>query len=340
MLPVLSRLVRAALVAALVIPLPALATAEPVNLKLSFFTSDRSLIYRGLIKPFVDAVNDEGSGLVHVDVFFSGAISSEQNRQPQLVADGTVDLALVVPGRSPQRFYDTTVMELPGLFRDSDEATAMYLRLAENGTLAGYGDFIVIGVYVSDPEDIHSRKPIASLADLKDLRIRVNNQVEADVLQRFGAIPVLLAINRTTEAVSNGSIDGATAPPSVLSAFGIGRVATHHFMIGVGGVPVALLMNRKTFASLPPQAQSIIRKYSGAWLCERSVKQFHVWDREALAALKADPRRTVVFPDAADTKAIHAVYRDVIAAFAASSTHNRELLDRVRAEMAKLRSGG
>lgn len=323
---------RAVAAAILLLPIP--AAADPIDLKLSFWSSDRSQNYQTSIKPFVDAVNAEGGGLVHVEVYFSGAISSVQSRQPQLVADGTADLALIVPGRTPERFHDTSVMELPGLFPDLREAARVFTKLARDGTLAGYEDFFVVDAFISGPESIQSRKPIASTADLKGLRIRVNNSTEADVLQRFGAIPVLLAINKTTEAISSGTIDGATAPPSMLAEFGMGRVTTHHFMIGLGGVPIALLMNRKKFESLPAAAQAVIRAHSGQWLSDYTVKRLTAWDHEVLDALEQDPRRAVVYPGAADAKAIQAVFDDVIREYAASSDHSRQLLARVRAALA------
>jgi TRAP-type transport system periplasmic protein len=317
---------------------PSMAGAEPINLKLSFFTSDRSEIYQGSVKPFVDAVNAEGSGLVHIEVFFSGAISSDMSRQAQIVGDDTADLALVVPATTPERFYDTSVMELAGLFRNAEEASRVYAQFAGSGRLAGYGDFYVVCAFVSGTENINSRKPTASIADLKGQTIRVDNLMEADVLQRLGAVPVMLSINRTTEAISSGAIEGATVPPSMLFEFGIGRVTTHHYMIGVGGVPVALLMNRKRFESMPENAQSIIRRYGGQWLGAYSEKHFDELDRQVLQTLETDPRRTVIFPSVADEKSIRKVYQDVIDEYAGSSDHNRELLAQVHAELAKLRT--
>ncbi len=313
-----------------------LAAAEPVKLKLSFFTSDRSQIYQTLVKPFVDAVNAAGNGLVHIEVFFSGAISSVQSQQPQLVSDGTADLAFIVPGRTPERFYDTTLLELPGLFHSSSEASLAYTQLAGNRALSGYDDFYVVCALVSGPESIHSRKPIATLADLKGLTIRVNNSAEADVLQKFGAIPVLLAINQANEALSKGIIDGTTAPPFILFEFGLDRVTTHHFMIGLGGAPTALVMNRKKFESLPQEAQSIIKKYSGEWLIDQSSGHLDALDREVVKTLEADPRRKVTFPTDADAMTIHSAYEQVIAAYAESSDYSRKLLARVRAELARL----
>jgi len=192
--------------------LPNLAAADPINLKLSFFTSDRSQIYQASVKPFVDAVNADGVGLIHIEVFFSGTISGDLRQLPQLVADGVADLALIIPGRTPDRFHDTSLLELPGLFRDSREASRVFTQLARDGTLFGYEDFFVIEAEVSGPESIHSRKPIAPIADLKGLTIRVNNPTEAEILQRLGATPVLLSINQTTEAMSKGTIRRGDVP--------------------------------------------------------------------------------------------------------------------------------
>jgi TRAP-type transport system periplasmic protein len=288
------RFVRA--VAACALLIPNLAAAEPINLKLSFFTSDRSQIYQGTVKPFVDAVNAEGGGLVHIDVFFSGAISGDMTRQPQLVSDGIADLALVAPGMTPERFHDTSIMELPGLFRDGDEASRIYLQLASSGVLSGYGKFQVICAFVTGNENVHSRKPITSIADLRNLTVRVDNLIEAEVLQRLGAVPVMLSLNRTNEAISQGTIDGAVVPPSMLSEFGIGRVTTHHFMMGVGRVPVTILMNRDKFESLPENARAIIRRRGGQWLGGFAATTSGSWIAKPCKAWRLTPDAQLFFP--------------------------------------------
>lgn len=318
---------------------PALASAEPVTLKLAFFTSDRSQIYQAEIKPFVDAVNADGQGIVHIDVYFSGTISNVESAQPQIVSDGTADMAMVVLGSVGDRFHDTLSMALPGLFRNSKDGSRVFEQLARSNLLEGYEDYFIVGAWVSDPESIHSRKPVASLADLKGLTVRVNNSIEATTLQRFGAIPVLLPVNMTNDAMGKGIIDAVTVPPFMLFEFGLNRVTTHHYMIGLGGAPTALLMNRKKFESLPPAAQAIIRKYSGAWLIDRSTSQLEALDRSIVEKLETDSRRNVVFPSPEDSRTIHDVYRNIIAEYAAASDHNREIVGRIEAEIAKLRAG-
>ena len=155
--------------------LPTAADAEPIKLKLSFFSSNRSMTYIAAIKPFVDAVNAEAKGLVEIDVAFSGALGKDIALQPKLVLDGAFDIAFVVPGYTPEQFPDNAVIELPGLFRDMREATLVYTQLIARNALIGYSDFFVIGAYVTDLETIHGRVAIRAIDDLKGKKIRINN---------------------------------------------------------------------------------------------------------------------------------------------------------------------
>lgn len=327
----------AALVAVLLTP--AATFAQPIRLKLSFFTSDRSNIYQYSVKPFVDAVNRDGRGLVRIETEFSSPITKVQVEQPQLVADDTTDMAIFAPGLIPNRFSDTAVMELAGLYRDMREAGLVFTRLIQAGALEGYDDFFVIGAFVSGAEEIHSRVPITNIKDLKGLTIRTNNNIEADVLRRFGAKPQRLSINQTTDAISRNKIDGATFPPSMLFEFGIGRLTKYHYMIKLGGAPNVLVMNRKKFESLPPRAQAIIRKYSGQWLVEHYATAFQALDKKIVERLESDPRRTVVFPSLSDVERAKQIFASVTEEWAARSPHNRQLLSRAKAEIARLRSG-
>ena len=316
---------------------PTLVVADPVTLKLSFVTSDRSNLYQCYVRPFVDAVNADGAGLVQIRVYFSGAISPSMPEQAQLVLAGTADLAYVVPGYVPKQFPDVSVLELPGLFRNEREAGLVFSRLAAADALEGYRKFFVVGAFVVG-ETIHSRKPIASLADLKGQTIRANNRVVADVLRRLGAVPSLLPVNRAMEALSEGKLDGVTVATSVTTEFGFSRLTSNHYLLPLGGAPISLVMNPEKFASLPAAAQKIILKYSGEWLSGRGAACLAAKDREVAAKFKADQRRTVVEPSSADLATAQKVFSSVVDAWAAQSPRHRELLALVRAELSKLRS--
>jgi len=317
--------------------LPSAAGAEPITLKLSFFSSDRSMSYVAAVKPFVGAVNAEAKGLVEIKILFSGALDKDIARQPQLVLDGAADLAFVVPGYDPDQFPDNAVLELPGLFRDMREATLVYTRLVALGALRGYQDFFVVGAYATEPETIHGRATINSIADLKGKKIRVNNQGAFAALEKLGATPIPMPINQIADAISGKKIDAAEVALTPLADFGIKRVVDHHYLLGTDVAPLALLMSRKSFDALPKAAQDIIRKHSGDWAALRFIETYEASDRQVLEQLRSDPHRSIVIPSPSDLNIAHGAFNAVITQWASASSDNRELLDKTRALIAALR---
>ena len=319
--------------------LPAAASAaEPVKLKLSFFSSDNAILYIGGVKPFVDAVNSEAKGLLEIEVFFRGALGKAPAQQPQLVRDGVADIAFIVPGYTADQFPDNAVIELPGLFRDQREASLAYTRMIAANALRGYEDFVVITAFTVEPHSIHTRRPIASLDDLKGLKIRVNNPTEATTFEKLGMQAIVMPVNQIADAIGSGAIDGAALPPAMLTEFGLGRLATYHYMIHADAPSLALVMSRSKFASLPPRAQDIIRKHSGEWSVAQSNAFFEEINAKAMQQLLSDPKRHVIFPSPADRIRIDAAFSEVIDEWVANEPRNRSLLNMVRSEIGKMRS--
>jgi TRAP-type C4-dicarboxylate transport system substrate-binding protein len=317
---------------------PATVSAtEPVKLKLSFFSSDTAYLYLGGAKPFVDAVNSEAKGLLEIEVFFRGALGKAA-QQPQLVRDGVADIALIVPGYTADQFPDNAVIELPGLFRDQREASLTYTRMIAANALRGYEDFIVITAFTVEPHSISTRQPIASLDDLKGLKIRANNPTEATTFEKLGMRAVIMPANQIAEAMGSGAIDGAALPPAMLAEFGLGRLATYHYMIHADAPSLALVMSRSRFDGLPPAAQAIIRKHSGEWSVAQSNAFFEEINAKSMQQLLSEPKRHVIFPSPADRIRIDAAFKEVIDEWVAKQPRNRSLLDMVRSEIGKVQS--
>lgn len=318
--------------------LPGNAFSEPIKLKLSYFSSDRTMLYLGGVKPFVDAINDEAKDLLEIEVYFSGALGKAPAQQPQLVRDGLADLAYIIPGYTADQFPDNAVIELPGIFRDQREASLVFTRLIAANALRGYEDFVVINAFTAEPHSVHTRRPLASLAELKGLKIRANNPTEAATFDKLGMEGIVMPVNQISGAISKGVIDGAAVPPAMLNEFGVGRLASYHYMLHADAPSLALVMNRKTFAGLPARAQGIIRKYSGEWAVARSNEFFEDINVKSMEQLKADPNRKVIFPSQAELPRIQAAFKEVIDEWQAKSLHNRDLLQLTRMEIEKVRN--
>jgi TRAP-type C4-dicarboxylate transport system substrate-binding protein len=318
--------------------LPCAAVAEPIKLKLSYFTSDAEVMYRTGVKPFIDSVNAAANGLIEIDVYASGSLGKSYAGQAQLVLDGVADLAFVNPALTLEQFPDDAVFELPGLFRDVREASIIYERLVASGALRGYQDFFVVGALAGGPQSIHTRTPISSLKDLQGKKIRASHRTEAAALSALGMSPAIIQINQTAEAVSRGTVDGATGPAVVMSEFGISRVTSYHYLIRMGFVPLALLMNKKKFDSLPTAGQDIIRKFSGEWLAARYAEAFETNNDIVMKQFKSDPRRATILPSEPDLDTAKAVFDKFIEEWQARNPRNIQLLTAVETELGKLRS--
>jgi len=329
-------MIRAAVAIALLVPFS--ATAEPIQLKLSYFESEQTNTYLYGIKPFVDAINAEGKGLLAITLYPNGALEKGQAKQPQLVLDGVADIAFVVPGVTPYRFPDNVLLEQPGLFRDAREGTLAYTRLIAAGALRGYQDFFVIGAYTPGSSIINSRIPIESLIDIKGQKISANNTVGAEALRQLGATPTVLESSKLAQAIEKGAIDGSALSPTALFDFGIPQVTKNHYLLRGGAAPLALVMNRKRFDSLPEAAKALIRKYSGERAAATWIDAFEVIETQLLDKLKSDTERKVVEPSPSDREAAQRIYQSMIHIWAEKSARNRELLLMVEAEFATVRS--
>src|ERR1700690_2745531 len=98
--------------------LPVASLAEPIKLKLAYFSSDREPAYVSMLQPFVEAVNKQGKGLVEIVPYPGGTLGRSYAQQAQLGRDGGADLAWINPSLTPDLFPDNDVLQFPGLFRD------------------------------------------------------------------------------------------------------------------------------------------------------------------------------------------------------------------------------
>jgi TRAP-type C4-dicarboxylate transport system substrate-binding protein len=331
------RTVLAAALTSLVVAAPAFAQATKV--KFAVFTPDKEQTYITVMRPFAEAVNKEAAGAVEIDLFPNGALGRSPLQQAQMVLDGVADIAWVIASYTPGRFQENEVFELPGQFRDLQEATTVFTRLVLSGKVKGYDDFHPIGLFGTAPYSLHARNPINTIADIKGKKIRSSGAIEGETLKALGAVPIGMPVTEVPEAISRGTVDGTTSHPSPLFDFGIARVTNSHFFTRLGIVPLAILMNKKKFDSLPKAAQDAIRKHSGEWTAVRFNKGIGDYNESLVKQLQADPKRKVTFPSQAELDSMQPAFRSVIDAWTAKTPRNKELLALMQAEIANVRAG-
>jgi len=323
---------------ALLLALPLAAAAEqPVKLKMATFSPDTERLYNTVKKPWVAAVNKAAGGAIEIELYPNGALGRAPQQQAQMVIDGVTDIGFIVPPFTPGRFPDSEVLELPGVFHDLAEGTRVYTRLVQNGTLKDYGEYVPIAMWSTPPFSLHSNFPINSINDLKGKRVRGSGVIQIESLKALGAVTVGMPPTEVPEALSRRTIDASTSQPAVLYDFGLDRVTSHHYFAGLGIVPLAIVMNRKKFESLPKAGQDAILKYDMDYINKLYIASMLEYDASLVKKLQSDPKRKVVFPSAADQKAARAAWEPVIKAWAGKTPRNGEVYKALVTELEKER---
>ncbi|MBX2804927.1 MAG: TRAP transporter substrate-binding protein DctP [Hyphomicrobiales bacterium] len=317
--------------------LPAISAAEPLTLKLAFFTSDRTHLYRANVKPFVDAINLDGKGRVHIDVYLSNRLGKSIVEQTKLLDEGAADIVYAVPPYEPDVFPDSKIILMPGMFEDAREATLVYSRLVAEEMVRDFKNYFVIGVFVTQPQSIHARDRIDSIDDLKGKSIRANNSAESEVLKKFGAKPVFIPVNKTLDGITSGKVDGAYVPPIALIEFGIGRVAPNHYLLKTSSIPLVLIMKKDKFDSLPKHIQGLIQARSGGWLEDIAIRTDLSATALVMKQIMNNDRRKVVTPSSADMAKASSVFTQIINDFKASDPHHARMFEAAEVMLSEIR---
>jgi TRAP-type mannitol/chloroaromatic compound transport system substrate-binding protein len=108
---------------------------------------------------------------------------------------------------------------------------------------------------------IRSRMPIRGLADLKGKKIRIPGKVAGYIMQKAGAVQVMVAPGEIAQALATGALDGSAfnTPVTDLS---IGLDEVTKYNIGPGwNMPSGIegmIINKDAWNTLPPDLKKII----------------------------------------------------------------------------------
>ena len=261
-------------------------------------------------------VNERTAGRHRIRVFHSRQLGEEKETIEQTRV-GAIDLNRTNVAPIGSYVPEANVLALPFLFRSMDhlyhvldgEIGADVLKSFEP-----YG-FIGLAFYDSGARSIYnSARPINALADLKGLRIRVQqSDLMLAMIKALGAEPVAMPYGQVLTGLTTKLIDGAENNwPSYVTTnhYTAARyyTATEHTMS-----PEVLVMSRKAWDSLEPEEQKIFRaaaEESGRFMRQ----QWKAWEERARdQARKAGTVIITEFEKKPFMDAMSDIYRGVLA---------------------------
>ena len=78
----------------------------------------------------------------------------------------------------------------------------------QKGLLRGFQDVKLIGIFSTEPNLIHTKQPLKSLADVRGTKLRAAGPVYGSVVKHLGAIPIGMRVTQVTESINRGVVHG------------------------------------------------------------------------------------------------------------------------------------
>jgi TRAP-type transport system periplasmic protein len=201
------------------------------------------------------ATNGELKARLHL----SGTLQIAPNNITAAVAGGVVQLAddLFNSGNIPV----AGIPRLPGLVRSYEEyaKAADALRPYIVKAFADKG-VVVLAEYTYPLQVIWGRKKIASLDDIKGLKLRVAQPEQGEMVRRFGGTSVTISAPEVPSALDRGVVDG-------IYTAGVGAVLwkdllKYGYLVPVNWNNSYIIANAEAYNKLSPALQKQLREAS------------------------------------------------------------------------------
>ncbi len=114
----------------------------------------------------------------------------------------------------------------------------------------------LLGAWPFGPQILFCKKPVARLADLKGLKVRVYDQNLAKFIETVGGVPVPLSFTEVHQSLSLGVVDCAITGPSSANSSSWPEVTTHQYALGVQMAVNAYAITLKAWKRLSPEQQA------------------------------------------------------------------------------------
>lgn len=244
--------------------------------------------------PTVEGVNligkllkERSNGRLNLKVFANGALGTERDTIEQLKIGG-VDMVRLSLAPLNNMIPETIIPSLPFIFRDENHMHAVLDGPIGDEILASMAKQGVIGLawYDDGPRSVYSKKPIRTMADMKGLKLRVQqSDMFVAMTEALGASPTPLPYGEVYTALTTGIIDAAENSMLSYQTSRHFETAKYYNLTEHSLLPSVVVFSKAIWDRLPEADRALIRQAA-----KDSVQ--HV--RQLAAARQAQARDAVV----------------------------------------------
>lgn len=262
------------------------------------------------------------------------------------VRDGLMDMSYVTASYTPARHILPLMAELPGAGGTAEINSVAFSRIhwKHFHKVGEYNGVKLLAVWTHGPGQMFTKKPLKSLDEFKNQKIRTGGGVAEKVANALGASAFVKPAPESYELLNSGVADGVFFPFESIVSFKLDKVIGQAtvFPGGLYSSAFGFFMNQGKWDKLAKQDQAIIEKMAGEAAARSNGKSWDAADQVGLSALKA-AGANIVTADAAmraeAQKRSGPIIEDWIKQASAKLPNAKAVLEEFRAELKKVEAG-
>jgi TRAP-type transport system periplasmic protein len=252
------------------------AAGKPIELRFAHQNPPNGRTTLKYLNVWAKKVEDVTKGKVKM-VMYPAESLCKASESVTATVGGVTDVTWTVLGYFPGKYPLTTVTSNPFLNLPSGKvdgrtlsAAAINSRILEElyettpEIQAEFKEVKVLFLHTSDPYFlVTTKKPVRSQADLKGMKIRELGGYPSDMWKLLGASPLLMPMPDVYDAGQKGVIDGMGNVFAAIGTYKLYEVFKYWTDVSTYVSGFEVIMNKETWASLPPDVQQGIMSVSG-----------------------------------------------------------------------------
>jgi tripartite ATP-independent transporter DctP family solute receptor len=230
-------------------------------------------------------VKQDSEGSLTIDIYPNEQLGSEREMIEQLQLGS---LHIVKTSASPLEGFipEMALFTVPYVFEDHAHLWETLDGEIGQDLLKAGKEKGVVGLcyYDAGSRSFYTKeKPVKTPADLKGLKIRVQNSKTAmQMVEAMGGAPTPIAFGELYTSLEQGVVDGAeNNPPSLLTSRHY-EICKYYALDEHSAVPDVVLIGETTWSGLTPSQQAMIQKAAN----DSAIFQRELWAKENQRALE------------------------------------------------------
>ncbi len=242
-------------------------------------------------KPFMKEAEEAfpGKNGLSFDYFATNELFPE-TESLAAVTDGRVDFGRMRPSLFPGKLNLLSVVDVPGLFSNAVTGSIVMQELIEAFPEVRRElpeNSVPFTSWVSATYQVHTIKPVKSLAELRGHKLVVWDAVTIEIAKALGANPVRLPSPDTYLALSKGMADGVLCPMAPVRSFKISEATKYHLMLNTGVTGFSINAHKPLWDEMPDDMRAWLEKNGGTAMALAIGKSLEAGAREDAEWMKA-----------------------------------------------------